>query len=413
MGVCAECGGPELGFLGINHKSTCSLKPQKIASPRCSECGATKIGGGINHNSRCSKKVVAAVDGYARSIADVCKEGMQGVLPMRSSSPPLPHVPLPSGMDLLKGGATVQMPAVKESMIERLLSALASVINGDRAKVSQITSPVTIRAFRKMSELEQISLINQIWNAVSTTHPFRPQGKDMSDPSSDALDGKVLPTSMCPISPGQSQFKKRLKGQPFKEFGIGFRVDGSDQSSINRVLSNGMTQQRLNSAFMLGNSRGLRLDRTVMMEQSTARCWTGNNDIFNETAICVSRNFLGGTAFPERKTEGKCFLWAIDVANLNGFDTETHQLGLPNSRQWRPGEKAFRSIPTTNLVGYIEINRYGAPKSGGWRVKIPKDANWTYVNQPAVKVRKYLEDELAAWRSDQVYTIPSSYDFAT
>lgn len=413
MGACAECGRPELGAMGIAHKNTCSLKPQKKKAPKCKECGVPSVFGSYNHKPNCSLKKKIDRDHYARSIGEVCKVGMQGVLPMKSAQPAKPHISLPNGVDLLKGEPSQDLPAVNDLMIERLLSALASAINGDRVKVRSITDPMSIRTFRKLNESGQLQLINQIWNAVSTTHAFDTLGKQMSDPSSDAMDGDVLPSSVCPVKPGESNFKKRLSGQPFREFGIGFRVDGSNKSSLERVLNNGMKQQRLSAGFMLGPYRGLRLDRTVMMDTGQARCWTGNNDIFNETAVCVSRNFFGGTAFPERTTEGKCYLWAVDVGDLRGFDTEGYQLGLPNSRQWRPGEKAFPSIPKNNLVAYIEIDRFGAPKTGGWRVKIPEDANWKYVNQPSVKVRKYLEDELAAWRSKQVYTIPSTYDFAT
>ncbi len=353
------------------------------------------------------------VDLLDRPIGDVCKAAMPGVLPLNSYSPAKPLEHIPSGRDLLQApaavGATVH--AVSDMMSERLLSALASIENADNKAVRAITNRMSIRAFRALTENQQLDFINQIWNATCTSHAFDKRGDQMSDPLSDDMGGKTLPSSVCPVRPGANLFRKRLAGkQPFREFGIGFRVDGSDQESITRILGNGMTQQRLSTVFMLGPKRGLRLDGTNMMDQSRARCWTGNNDIFNETAICVSRNLFGGTAFPDRNVSGLYYLWAVNCGPLLGFDTEDYQLGLPKSRQWRPGEKAFPSVPPGNILAYVQIDKRGAPAGGGWMFDLTTGAQWTFVGSPTVKQRKYLEDELAAWKGGS-YTIPHTYDF--
>lgn len=293
------------------------------------------------------------------------------------------------------------------------MSALSSVINADNQAARAVTDSITIRAFRNLGPGQQLAFINRLWNAICTAHAFDQLPSQMFDPLGDNLAGDgPLPTSVCPAQPGANVFRKRLTGkQPFREFGIGFRVDGADQTSLNRITTGGMTQQRLSSAFMLGR-RGLRLDATIMMDKSKARVWTGNHDIFNETAVCVSRNFFGGTAFPERETNGTVYLWAVNCADLRGFDTENYQLNLPNSRQWRPGEKAFPSIPADHVLAYVPIERRGAPPGGGWRVNIVKDARWTLTGSMSVKQRVYIEDELAAWAGGS-YTIPAAYDFAT
>lgn len=413
MTVCAECGGKK-SFTGeIAHKRNCSQRPKSVVT-RCDECGGPKTIRGFQHLPTCSNNPVPRVEDYLlRSIGVVGALGLEGVLPLRSYSPANP--PVPSGEVLLKSPAAVdpQVAPVSDKMTERLLTALASISNADIKAARAVTDPTTIRSFRGMDEGQQFAFINRLWGSISSSHAFNTPGNQMSDPAGDDMTGPTLPSSVCPTSPGTSVYKKRLSGrQPFREFGIGFRVDGSDKSSIARVLSQGMTQQRLNAGFILGPHRGLRLDGTVMMDQTQARCWSGNNDIFNETAVCVSRNFFGGTAFPERTTNGTCYLWAVDCSDLLGFDTEGYQLGLPNSRQWRPGEKAFPSIPVANLMGYIEIDRRGAPAEGGWRVNVDTTAAWTFTGAPSVKQRKYLEDELAAWRGGR-YTIPPEYDFAT
>ena len=358
------------------------------------------------------KPAARTIDYLARPIANVC-ESRQGVLPMNCFSLAKAGGKPPSGEDLLKGRNTgADGPPVDDIMCERLLSALASIINADNAAVRTITDRTSIRDFRMMSQPAQLAFINRIWDANCSAHAFNQAGSQMFDPPGDGIDGNApLPTSIRPVRIGMNVFEKRLKGrQPFREFGVGFRVDGSDASSVGRVTGNGMTQQRLSPAFMLSR-RGLRLDATAMMDPTVPRVWTGNHDIFNETAVCVSRNFFGASAFPERDTNGRSYLWAVNCGPLLGFDTENYQLGLHGAKQWRPGEKAFQFIPAANVLGYVQIDRRGAPSGGGWMVDFPKDASWVYTGAPSVKQRMYMEDELAAWRGGS-YTIPAAFDFA-
>lgn len=347
-------------------------------------------------------------DFLASPIGDVC-ENQVGVLPLNCFRPARGRVP--SGHDLLRAG--LNPPPVSQEMAEKLLSALASIINGDNERARLVTNAVTIRAFRNMTLPQQIAVINDIWNANTTPHRFTTPPTAMSDPEGAGIGGNgPLPSSLCPNAPGSNVFVKRLRGQPFREFGVGFRIDGSNAGSVARVTASGMTQQRLNEPFMLGPSRGLRLAGTVMADQRFARVWTGNDDIFNESAVCVSRNFFGATAFPLRETVGPAYLWAVNCTYLPGFDTEGHQIGLPNARQWRPGEKAFSFIPASRVIGYVEIQRNGAPPTGGWRFQIAPGATWTYINAVSNQQRAYIEAELAAWRGGN-YTIPNTFDFAT
>lgn len=350
---------------------------------------------------------VGAVDFLARTLTNVCKN-LPGVLPMQCFSPARP--PFPGGQAVLQNG-NPPLP-VSQDHCEKLLSALASLKNANNAATA-VADRLTIRQFRTLAPPQQIAHIDLIWNAISTAHAFTSATSTMFDPAGDGLDGNgPLPSSVCPTAISAGTFKKRLSGkQPFREFGVGFRVDGGDNGAVARIKGQGMTQQRLNIPFML-QRRGLKLEGTVMMDQTHARVWTGNHDIFNESAVCVSRNFFGGTAFPERETVGKYYLWAVDVSALSGFDTEQHQTGLPGSKQWRPGEKAYAFIPANKVLAYVEIDRRGAPATGGWKFDIAKDANWTWIGAPTVKQRTYVEDELAAWRGGS-YTIPADFDFAT
>ncbi|MEM7232625.1 MAG: hypothetical protein AAF517_10645 [Planctomycetota bacterium] len=310
---------------------------------------------------------------------------------------------------LFGGGGTAEGQPVTPQIAQKLLSALSSAKkNGDNSW-GQVCAGTSVKTFRKMTRRQQLDVIDSIWNAAITSHDFSEPSEGMDDP---LAKGHCFPTSWCPIEPGSQTREKRLTGSPWKDFSVGFRVDGQNESSLKRVLANGMTQQRANVPFMLG-VRGLDVEETTAASAG-AKFWTGNRDIFNESAICVSRNFYGGTAFPERDTNHSgseyAILWAVDCRGLRGFDTEKHQLRLKGTNVWRPGEKSFGFIPKENLVAWVKIQRRGAPKGGGWRFDIAQDANWNFVGSPAVSQRTYIIDELNAWRGR--HTIPPELDFA-
>jgi hypothetical protein len=339
-----------------------------------------------------------------RNITDVCKR-QPGVLPRMSFST--------FGREMLFDGAN----PVSAQMAERLLTCLCATPLGNN-DWQTVTGPCSVRQFRALSADGQLALINRVWNALATAHAFDMPTEQMCDPEYDTPPNNraPLPSSWCPVSPGAASHHKRLAGrQPWRTLGIGFRVDGADQSAIDRNTSQGFTQQRLTRPFMLG-VRGQEIEGTVLMNQAQARVWTGNRDIFNESAVCVSRNFFGATAFPERETDHKgaegAYVWAVNCAGLWGFDTEGYQVGLGNASQWRPGEKAFASIAVDRVIGYVRIQRRGAPAEGGWRFDVPDDAHWVFTGgRVSVAQRTYMVDELNAWRGRHV--IPALFDFAT
>lgn len=303
-------------------------------------------------------------------------------------------------------------PAVTDLNAKRLLTVLAHRNFGDPIRFNAALGNVSVGIFRNMNQAQQLNFIDGLWNALTTQHPFLTPAEEMFDPPSSLPinERAPLPTSWQPNN------TKRLQGQPWRTFTVGFRIDGSDQSSITRVLQHGMTQQRLNQAFMR-TTRGLEISSTAAAISSAARCWTLNNDIFNETAVCVSRNFFGATAFPGRDTihgSGQAsYLWAVDCSGLKGFDTEDYQRNLPGNRNWRPGEKAFREIRPERIIGYIPVRRHGCPEGGGWSFSIDKTTKWTLVNQVInFKIRDYIDGELEAWKGEK-RNIPGTHDFAT
>ena len=154
-------------------------------------------------------------------------------------------------------------PPVTDLNIKRLLTVLAHRNFGDSVRFNTALGNRTVRDFRNMNQAQQLSFIDGLWNALTTEHPFLTPAENMYDPVGNApvTERAPLPTSWKPNN------TKRLQGQPWRTYTVGFRIDGSDQSSITRVLQHGMTQQRLNQAFMR-NVRGLEISSTAAANSS-------------------------------------------------------------------------------------------------------------------------------------------------
>lgn len=366
---------------------------------------------------------------YTRKIGDVCKRGQQGVDPYRSYAP--------KGWGGFGGGKQAltdpgDAPAVSEMNVHRLMTALGSLNHaGDAAR--RKSEEITIGDFRRKSHQEQINWINELWDLIATPFAFDTKAQDMYVPGSAGIPPNPLPSSWCPkpkehmgsTAVHHMRLSHGGKPDPWKDLCVGFRVDGSDMSSITRVRNNGMTQQILNSWFMM-NFRGMVVEGTTAGDKTKPRFWTSNDDIFNETAVCVSRNFFGGTAFPLRNSyhnylyganggrKGETqfsVLWAVDCTGLVGMDTEAIQLRRPGSKVWRPGEKAFAEIKPNRLIGYIPIRKMGDSPKGGWSFDITPGTVWTYCGAGTHEQRNYINGELKAWTG--CHYIPGAFDFAT
>lgn len=350
---------------------------------------------------------------HDRKIDDVCKRSQPGVLPYLSYAP--------KGWGGFPGGKLAltepgPAPAVSEINVNRLMSALASLNSAGPAAVKKAGS-LTIGEFRAKSAVDQVKWIDELWDLIATPHAFDTKAQDMYVPGPVPRGNAPLPSSWCPIPGNRSNYRMRMTGggrrDPWTELCVGFRVDGRDMKSLDRVRSNGMTQQILNPAFMR-DIRGLVVEGTTAGDTSKPRFWSGNDDIFNETAVCVSRNFFGGTAFPERGTyhtqEQFAILWAVDCSGLMGLDTEAVQLRLKGSRHWRPGEKAFREIKPNRLIGYVTIRKMGTTDAGGWTFDIPPGSAWTYTGAGTSDQKTYIGGELEAWTG--CHHIRGEFDFA-
>jgi hypothetical protein len=357
----------------------------------------------------------ARPDGRTANIKDVFSAEGAATLAYLSYSAPSLSRGWPGGEHALEG-----VPLVTQ---QRLLSVLASLDKGNDRAINAICAAMTVGQFVDAAEPIRLAFINRLWDAVATPHAFNTLAANMVCSPIATDDGRrPLPSSWCPVGGGKVGCHKRLVNEePWRRYGVGFRVDGTNSTSITRILASGMTQQWQNTAFMQ-EKRGLVVAGTTIANPGAARFWTASQDIFNETAVCVSRNFFGATAFPERSSpyplastvdadaQGFFLLWAVDCMGLAGCDTEQIQLNLPGARHWRPGEKAFPAISRERIIGYVTIRRTGSPPEGGWSFGISAEAKWTICGHPTTLQLDYIQGELDAWRG--LHNISPKWDFA-
>ena len=251
---------------------------------------------------------------------------------------------------------------------QKLMTVLASANGNGNNAAQNVVHAVTIRRFFAMTSAERMQFIDDVWNATAIPHAYNTAAQAMQVHAQGQIPGasnRPFPSSWCPV-PGQAGTYHRRHanaGQDaWNELAVGFRCE----NGFDRPLAYGFTQQRANNGFMTGPNRGQRITGTVVdyaTDAGNGRYWSLSADMWNESAVCVSRNLFGACAFPERSSVGDKYLFAIDCSGLNGFDCEDVQFQA--NRVWRPGEKAFANIPSDRIIGYVQIRRNGGPVGGG------------------------------------------------
>lgn len=331
------------------------------------------------------------------------------------------------------GKTPVALQGVPYKTLQRLTTVIAQAAFGNGSQTSELFKNVkvagreykgqmTVQQFMGLTVTEQLAVIDQAWEKVCERKPFDRKTQDMLEPITQPTESglECLPSALIPRQGGYDVLRtpEVRDYKPFTTLGVGFRVEGTvSGKDVARVQRSGMVPLVQVPALIL-SIRGFEVEGTVVArDTSCARFWERKHDIFNESAVCVARNFFGATAFPLR--DSKCddvVLWAVDVLDLNGCDTEAYQVAL-GGEQWRPGEKAYERIPANRLIGYIVIRRTGLGDGGkGWKFLIPEDTQWTMSSYWDPKGRygaakRYIDGLLAAWRGRE-YAIPQTMDFA-
>jgi hypothetical protein len=347
----------------------------------------------------------------------------------------------PRKQDLMRnGGANADnLPPVNFTTLQRLTTVIAQAAFGNGSTREGLFEDVvirghttagimTIRQFMALTAGDQMAAIDQAWNKVCTKRAYNKLTSELSEPVSSvvAASGTPVPSGAIPgigTAMRVAYLNDARIPNAFTGLGVGFRVDGSGadyQRSVDRITGFGMTTQ-LKNRYLMYTVKGWEVQgTTVDLDTNAPRVWSTKNDLFNESAVCVSRNFYGATAFPMREMTDTAVMWAVDVAGLRAFDTEAYQV-LEN-RQWRPGEKAYKQIPVAKVMGYVLFNKLGAPAEGGWNFSIPNGATWTFLGDwagvPAAdttsreaRMCTYVNDQLAGWAGAD-RTITGAYDFA-
>lgn len=322
-------------------------------------------------------------------------------------------------MELIKGSQGYTPP--QEQTIQKLATVFAQCEH-QGVLASSHARAITVRQFLLSGQQGQIATINALWNECTEAGVYAdPQaGMDDWDTAEVSYSGKgQLPSSIHPIrdSSGEAKtFKRGRGGMPFRQLCVGFRVEGSGatvdkvQWHIDRVNKSGMVPQVTLPALML--ELGKNVEGTSVGGAALApRLNIAQKDLWNESGVCVARSFFGATAFPERKTVGFAVLWAIDVSGLVGYDTENWQLAHRDAGNgpWRSGEKCFARIARERVIGHVVIEKLG--DANGWNFRVPHDARWSAkVSQAKDAQRKYVEEELTAWRGTTA-RVSTYFDF--
>ena len=329
---------------------------------------------------------------------------------------------LPSHV-VVEHGRHVGINQPEMTTLEKLVTVL-SVTEKENLLGSSLANGYTISYFLGMDHTMQIALIDRLWDEVTKPQNKVHQFGEMLDFDTPVVGGggmgggQQLPSFIVPVRGGAnivSTFEAREPKNAFRHYGVGFRVEGSGQAAqlqrhIERVTNRGMHPQVTLPDLMLENGYAV-AGTTVSARAVKPRINKTSLDLWNESGVCVSRSLFGATAFPKREYEGDAILWAVDIKDKEGFDTESYQIGHPNAGNgaWRPGEKCYQHIAPERILGHIIIKKRG-DQGGGWHFEIPQEAQWLPAVRGSIGQKDYLENLLAAWRGARVH-IGTDYDF--
>lgn len=196
-----------------------------------------------------------------------------------------------------------------------------------------------------------------------------------------------------------------------EKFGIGFRSE--TLADLQRILDFGI--QPLYKSVGIAEGLGHKIKGTIMdtaVRQGEMALWKKNQDAVGNTAICISRNLLGATKFPEPQYSGVICTFAVRPSKP-GFDTETWQKTLGNKAVWRPGEKLFPGIDKADIIAYTKVEKSAGSLDDDarmWGFKFLED-NWTFLGGNYAE-KEYLNGELKSMRALTDTTwVPKSDDF--
>ncbi|MBX9748132.1 MAG: hypothetical protein K5Q68_00815 [Roseococcus sp.] len=337
-----------------------------------------------------------------------------------------------------KEGNTYRTPTASfRYMVGTILleTALRSPGNAHAATHARLLA-MTLSEFNRLSELEQLAYLNDLWDTCYRSEIPSTDAQAMMDGLQVTTGEGSLPSSLRP-KPGNG-FATGLDPGPVPDawtrWQTGFRVEGGKsrdgtRDDLDRVRDAGIQPVQKNPDLAVRVARKYYHKHKGSISPDLYIGYQ-NRDLYNESGTCVSRSLIGGTAFPYRDTFNNRagldpslnghlsyqYLFALDCAGLKGVDTESKQIQEGNDSLWRPGEKAFPGIPKGRVLGYARVIRRGKPPLpngigiSGWAFQL-LDTSWTWLREPQGPRRIFLDAELAAWQAHRTYVIEGKFDF--
>lgn len=230
----------------------------------------------------------------------------------------------------------------------------------------------TLAKFIRLGAKQQHELIDMGWKSVIFAVPAKQKLKDMSEPP----DGRLA----------KSFATSTLEAKALGKYGIAFRCDRRDASLVR--------QQGFTPLYHRDPPTSV---RNTVVANGEMYMWLGNRDAIGETVVCVSRTLAGCTKFPFPTDQGDFHVYAVRPTGA-GFDTEVWQTTFKEASVWRPGEKAMKTIPGTEVIGHVKVRKLGGgTDTEFYKYEFDNAARWTFYDTSPDE-EQYLEGELALLR---------------
>jgi len=157
---------------------------------------------------------------------------------------------------------------------------------------------LTLEYFATLGYIDQLVIIDRIWNGCIDWKKADKKAKDMIDP----CDAVHLPSSF------NNEFTSA-----FKTLGIGFRCETAH--SLSRIKRDGFYPLYRNPVASACLSPPHHIKDTVMeinTINSQMGTWKEMKDVVGQTAICIARGMRGATKYPDEEYEGIVMMFAVN-----------------------------------------------------------------------------------------------------
>ncbi|HVK11267.1 MAG TPA: hypothetical protein VM597_21030 [Gemmataceae bacterium] len=251
----------------------------------------------------------------------------------------------------------------------------------------------TVHDYGKLTIPQRYAIVDQMWDSITEWVTPDKTPAQMFDAEPNDVDHTVSSTKVT---------------KAFSTLGIGFRCE--KEGDLPRILKDGF--QPLYKTATLADRLGHHVRGTLMQTKTSmgqVALWKMNKDAVGQTGICVARGAMGASKFPTPDFVGKVYMFAVKPSN-KGYDTEIYQKGKGRAAIWKPGEKLWPHVSTSDILAHVLVEKHGDKCGGGWEITVLAD-DWTYLRGTPTE-RAYLKAELQAMSPRTKVKIPAAtYDW--